>query len=109
MFVPLDAALIAVTLVAAADRIPTFNVEPFCRRIAALAAPVGDKDVCLRKEQAARDELARQWPEFAPADKSHCLNLATLGGDPTYTALLTCLEVQREARRVREKERGKTG
>jgi hypothetical protein len=42
--------------------------------------------------------------ERAPADKAYCQRLATTGGDPTYTELLTCLELRREARMLREKE-----
>jgi len=32
------------------------------------AAPVGDKDVCLRQEQEAHDQLVRQWTQFPVAD-----------------------------------------
>jgi hypothetical protein len=110
MFLPHDVALFAAALLlVVADRVPTFNVEPFCRAVAQRAAPVADVDVCLRKEQEARDELARQWAQFAAADKSHCLHLATIGGDPTYTALLTCLELQRDARMLRQQERETQG
>ena len=50
----------AIVILVAADRVPAFNVEPFCRAVAMRAAPVGDKDVCLRQEQEARDQLVRQ-------------------------------------------------
>jgi len=43
----------AIVILVAADRVPAFNVEPFCRAVAMRAAPVGDKDVCLRQEQEA--------------------------------------------------------
>jgi hypothetical protein len=109
MFLPHDAALLAATLLLVADRVPTFDVEPFCRAVAQRAAPVADVKICLRKEQEARDELARQWAQFAAADKAHCLHLSTIGGDPIYTELLTCLELQRDARMLREKERKTEG
>jgi hypothetical protein len=95
---PAMATLVALT---AAGGIPVFNVEPHCRAVAAMAAPVGDPEICLRQERAARAELARQWPQFASADRAACLQRATLGPEPTYTHLLTCLELQREARRIR--------
>jgi len=109
MFPLFDAAVLAVSVVLVADQIPTFNVEPFCRAVASRAVPVGDASICVRKEMEARNQLAREWTQFAPADKSHCVQLSTIGGDPTYTELLTCLELQRDARNLREKESGTTG
>jgi hypothetical protein len=108
MFLPFDVTVLSAFVLVAADRLPTFNVEPFCRAVASRAAPAGDADICVRKEMEARDQLAREWTQFASADKSYCLQLSTIGGDPTYTALLTCLELQRDARNLREKERGAT-
>jgi hypothetical protein len=98
------ATLVATAALAAADRVPAFNVEPICRDVARRAAPVGTMDTCMRNEQAARDELVHEWARFAPADKSHCLALSTLGGEPTYTELLTCLEVARDARSAKEQD-----
>jgi hypothetical protein len=95
--------LLATSVVLAADNIPAFNVEPHCRTIAVRTGVPQDRDVCLRQEQAAKQQLVTQWREFAPAEKSHCLRLSTLGSDPTYTELLTCLELDRDARRLRER------
>jgi hypothetical protein len=47
--------------------------------------------------------------QFTSADKSHCLRLATLGGEPSYADLLTCLELERDARNLREKEGNAAG
>jgi hypothetical protein len=88
----------APTVPAAAQRIPQFDMTANCRAVALRAIPVGDVDACLGTEQRAREQLAREWPSFASADKSHCLELARLGGEPTYTELLTCLENARDAR-----------
>ena len=109
MFPPFDVTALSAFVLVVADRIPTFNIEPFCRVVASRAAPVGDASICMRKEMEARGQLAREWTQFAPADKSHCVQLSTIGGDPTYTELLTCLELQRDARNLREKESGTTG
>jgi hypothetical protein len=109
MFARFETALLAGLVWLTADSVPTFNVEPFCRAVASRAAPVGDTDICLEKEQEARDQLVQQWLQFLPADKAYCERLATTGGDPTYTELLTCLELRRDARNLREKEQGTTG
>jgi hypothetical protein len=104
MLVPLEAAALASFLLVAAERVPTFKVEAHCRFIASRVGSSEDMQVCLQKEREARNELLRQWAQFAPADKSHCLALSTAGTDPTYSELLTCLEVQRDARLARERD-----
>jgi hypothetical protein len=95
-------ATVIVFAVAAVDRVPNFNVEPACRAAAERAVPVGDVRVCLQLEQRARDDLVQKWAEFASADKEHCIDVATMGGHaPTYTELLTCLELAQEVRKTR--------
>jgi putative N-acetylmannosamine-6-phosphate epimerase len=101
MFQLIRAAAFVTTMVSAADKVPDFNVEASCRDAASRAAPVGTVDACMRKEREARVQLAGQWAEFTSGDKSHCLGLSTLGGMPTYTELLTCLELARDARNLR--------
>ena len=105
----LKSALLAAAVVLAAAGVPTFNVESLCRKVAAVTRSPGDLDVCLRKELEARDQLAQQWAQFPAADRSYCRRLATSGGEPTYTELLTCLELQRDARNRREKDEGASG
>ena len=55
-------------------------------------------DSCLATEASARDQLVRNWNKFPPADRVSCVKVATTGGGGSYTALLTCLEVKRDAR-----------
>jgi hypothetical protein len=50
MYLPLKPELLAAALLLIADGVPTFDVEPFCRRVVAMARPVGDVVVCLQKE-----------------------------------------------------------
>jgi hypothetical protein len=109
MLVPYSAVMLAGSVLLAADSVPNFSVEPFCRAVASRAAPVGDAGICIRKEMEAKDQLAKEWTQFAAADKSHYLQLSTIGGDPTYTELLTCLELERDARRLRERDRETIG
>lgn len=102
MLLPIKATLIA-TLFVTADSMPVFNVEPHCRTIAKRTGVSQDLEVCLQQEQAAKEQLGKQWAQFTPAEKSHCVQLSTLGGDPIYTELLTCLELARDARKLRER------
>jgi hypothetical protein len=108
MALPVNAPLLAVLLVLAADNIPAFNIEPHCRALAEKTGFAQDRDVCLQQEQAARQQLGAEWTQFTPAGKSHCLRLSTLGNDPTYTEFLTCLELDRDARQLRQQKRDKT-
>jgi hypothetical protein len=108
MFVPLEAAaaaLASVLLVAAAERVPAFKVEAHCRFVASRVGSADDFQTCMQDERKARAALLRQWDTFARDDKSHCLRLSTAGLDPTYTELLTCLELQRDARLVRQRDK----
>ena len=91
------AALLAAAAATPADRIPDFNVEPHCREIAAKAAPVGDADACLADERAALNQLAGEWGQFTLSERSYCTRLSTLGSQPSYVDLLTCLEMARDA------------
>jgi hypothetical protein len=98
------APALGLLLLAATEKVPDINPEPFCRDVAAQAKPIGDVEVCIRAEQAAREEVAKRWGEFEDTDKAACISLARIGGNPTYTELLSCLELRRDARLMREKE-----
>ena len=48
--------------------------------------------------------LCRNGWKFASADKEHCVAVATMAGHaPTYTELLTCLELAHEVRKTWQK------
>jgi hypothetical protein len=101
----LSCPILATFFVLAADNIPTFNIEPHCGALAQKTGFAQDREVRLQQEQTAKQQLAMQWAQFTPAGKSHCLRLSTLGDDPTYTELLTCVELERDARSLREREK----
>jgi hypothetical protein len=84
-----------------ADPIPSFNVEPSCR--AAASGSIGikqDLSACLEDEKGAREQLAKEWSGFASEDRGLCTRLSKTGGSPTYTELLVCLEMARDARKL---------
>src|ERR1700722_1269048 len=104
MFPPMSTAILVATVLVAGDQVPNWNVEPSCRVEASRAIPVGDLQVCMDNERTARDQLAKEWWQSAPAAGAPALRFSTLGGEPSYTDLLTCLELPRDARALREKE-----
>src|SRR5438105_14813147 len=99
---PIISALIAGTLtIAVADPVPNINIQPSCRAAAAGAAGLKqDLDTCLQSEQKVRSQLAEQWGQFRADDRTSCSRLTTMAGGGTYTELLTCLEMKRDARRL---------
>jgi hypothetical protein len=57
-------------------------------------------DQCVKEEQAVRDTMIKEWAAFSSDDKTHCVAEATMGGDSSYTELLTCLEMARDVREL---------
>lgn len=93
------------------DTVPKLNVEEVCEGIAKQGgvtfhdpAIAQEKKNCLDSEQSIRDELVKQWPSFSPADKTHCVNESVMGGESSYTELLTCLEMARDVRAMRNEQ-----
>jgi hypothetical protein len=101
---------------AAADGVPQLNVEQVCEGIAKQggvtfhdAAVDEEKRNCLDSEQAIRNDLVKQWSSFSPADRTHCVNESVMGGDSSYTELLTCLEMARDVRAMRSEQQNPSG
>jgi hypothetical protein len=110
MFFPIYAMIAGSIGLAAAQPVPTFNVDPSCDAVARTAAPENSPadsnsmSACRDAEQKARAQVVKQWSEISAADKAECVPLSTVGGAPTYTELVTCIELTREARRLRSQE-----
>jgi hypothetical protein len=87
--------------IAVAQGVPTIDIAPSCRAAAKGSAGMQqDYDSCRKSEEAARDLLAQQWASFLAADRGSCYRLTTTGTPGTYTELLTCLEMKRDARKL---------
>src|SRR5262249_50089804 len=93
-------ALRAAVLVA--DNVPTLHLTPSCPASAdGILGVKQDIETCIRSENEARDEIAKQWNQFSPGDRTSCASLTTMGGTGgTYTELLTCLEMKRDVRKL---------
>jgi hypothetical protein len=85
------------------DEYPTLNVAQVCHGIAdqsdfqdGLSTVTFDQ--CIQAEQDERDAIIKQWSTFSLDDKRHCIAETTMGGDSSYTELLTCLEMARDVR-----------
>ena len=108
MILPAVLAIGAHLAIPVVDSVPTLNVEQVCQGIAQQGGVTfhdpqiaQEKKDCLDSEQAIRDELVKQWGSFNSTDKVSCTNESRMGGDSSYTELLTCLEMARDVRTLR--------
>src|SRR6202035_2736979 len=93
-------AIFGSTLSAHSDEIPNLDVKQLCRGIASQATdPLagGEPTVtfarCMSGEQADREALKKVWSTFSGDDKKHCTAETKMGGESSYTELITCLEM----------------
>jgi hypothetical protein len=107
--VPVLAIAMTMTAILSArsDEIPTLDVGPVCRGIASQSGEEleaglrSTSDQCVQSEQQVREQLKKEWSTFSAADKRHCVTLSKIGGESSYTELLTCLEMARDVRTYR--------
>lgn len=116
MILPAALILGAHMMVPVSDSVPTLNVQQVCQGIAQQGGVsfhdtdvADEKKSCIESEQAIRDELVKQWGSFAPADKVACTNESEMGGESSYTELLTCLEMARDVRAMNNEQASKRG
>ena len=100
-FCPLDvlAARRTTRAAVAADSVPSWDVTGSCRAAASIAygqTPSERITSCLAAEQRTREELNKNWPTFPADDRVKCVKSLTFS--PTYTELVTCLEMRRDVR-----------
>jgi hypothetical protein len=101
------ASLFAVGRLAHADQLPVLDIQQTCRGIASHAAGPGERGgpdlslrQCIKSELRVRGKLTRQWAMYSPDEKAQCLG-NTSAGYPSYTDLLTCLEMVSQTRNLR--------
>jgi len=88
---------------ARSDGYPTLDVAPLCHGItdqSDLQLGFGNVtfDECMKAEQEDRETMIKEWAGFTADDRTHCIAEATMGGESSYTDLLTCLEMARDVR-----------
>jgi hypothetical protein len=102
----------ATVVPASADEVPTLNVDPMCRGIAAHAAAPGETGgpdlsftQCVNQELRIRNRLTKRWATFSAESRAECVGEATAGGLSSYTDLLTCLQMARDVEQMRHQKR----
>ena len=108
MFAATVLALAAPSTVAFADGVPRYNLEPLCRGIAQQGgmsllpnqSAGNDYKTCMTSEMAVRRQLVKTWPTFKAANKANCIGENSAGGLPSYTGLLSCLQMAKDASKL---------
>ncbi len=102
--VALAAAFVAAPLIAVAQDLPKFDTSKSCQ--AAFSAYTGaDKaryDTCLKEETDAGTQISSTWAQWPARDRTHCAQLAAMGGTPSYVEMLTCLQIARDTKTLPE-------
>src|SRR5262245_64126439 len=90
-------------------QIPHINVEETCRAAArAMVSLMGgstteqDRKACLDSEQKAREQIIKDQATYSSADKRRCMRTGVYL--PSYVEWLTCLEMERDVRKMRQGE-----
>lgn len=94
---------------ARSDGVPDLHVEQLCRGIASQSSdpmaenyPAVSFERCMQAEREDREQIQKQWGEYSSEEKLHCVAEASAGGSASYTELLTCLEMAKIVKELRQ-------
>jgi len=91
-------------LIAVADGVPNWDVTSSCRTAARSGYAENSNErqkTCMESEKRTREKLAADWSTFPAAERTKCIGLVKWFS-PTYTELVTCLEMYGQLRKARE-------
>ena len=61
-------------ITAVANEVPTIDVQKTCRAAASVTSGTStqrDIDICVSSEQKAREQMVKDWSQYAGGDKAH--------------------------------------
>jgi hypothetical protein len=92
------------------SRLPKIDLQKFCKETSsALATNLstqGDVDSCTSDEQAARDQLVKDWATYPALTKTTCVQPNEYL--PSYIEWLTCIEMTRDVLKMRKEAAAST-
>lgn len=102
MAFPTPLLLLLPLAVAVSDTVPRYNIEPTCK--GGLGSPGLNErySVCMSEEQNARTKLEANWARYPAGDRTQCARTSGMGSG-SYVELLTCLEMDADARQLKYK------
>ena len=109
MFLPFAPLVLGSQLViAVADGVPTIDIQKTCKAAAVVTAGPSaqtDINICVSSEQKARDQLVKDWAQYAAADKTRCVQAGPRVYLPSYIVWLTCLEMETAVKKMRQEQK----
>jgi hypothetical protein len=84
---------------------PNIDLQKTCRVVEkAIGDVFGDAitavfERCVENEKSTREQLVKNWATYSAADKSLCMQPKVY--QPSYAEWLTCAEMQRDVRKMR--------
>jgi len=93
---------------AAAEGVPTIDVQKTCRAAASVTSSVStqrDVDICVSSELKAREQMVKDWGQYATGDKARCVQTAPRAYLPSYVEWLTCLEMETAVKKMRDEQK----
>jgi hypothetical protein len=102
----LSLALLASGAAFAQSGIPTVDIQGTCKAAASAMVQLmggstagNDTEICLGSEQRARDQLVKDWGTYSAGDRDRCVRTGVYL--PSYVEWLTCLEMERDVRKMK--------
>ena len=95
-------------IIAVADPIPTIDVQNTCRAAAGVftgTTTQNDVDICVSSEQRAREQIIKDWAQYAPTDRARCVQAGAKVYLPSYVEWLTWLEMETAVKRMRQEDK----
>ena len=109
MFLPFAPLVLGSQLViAVADGVPTIDIQKTCKAAAVVTAGPSaqtDINICVSSEQKARDQLVKDWAQYAAADKTRCVQSGPRVYLPSYIEWLTCLEMETAVKKMLQEQK----
>src|SRR5262249_23624478 len=91
--------------------VPAIDIQKTCKAAAgAMVSLIGgstteqDINACLDSEQKARDQIVKDQATYSAADKKQCMRTGVYL--PSYVEWLTCLEMERDVRKMERQPAG---
>jgi hypothetical protein len=106
-----SALMVAIVMPASADEVPTLNVDPLCRGIAAHATAPGEAGTrpfiyAMRQSRTSNSkQIGQALDDFFGREQGRMVGEATAGGLSSYADLLTCLQMARDVEQMRQQKR----
>jgi len=86
--------------------LPKLDIKATCRRAQPLSE--GQKsafDSCINDETEAQKQLSRNWFSYKESSRRICTQETQIGGAPSFVELVTCLELDKQAREAERENR----